>query len=72
MFYSGSNANRSQTYHSFIHGISGFLRQNTGWQTGHHLCHTELKASMQDVVVDVHILTLKQKSYNEITNTTFV
>ena len=47
------------TNHSLVNGISGFVREDAGGQTGDNFYHIMVMSCLQHVVIDVHVVSLK-------------
>jgi hypothetical protein len=61
-----NTTNILHTYHSFIYGICGLVREDTCRQTWNNLHNSSLEACLQHIVIDVDILTLSEENNSKI------
>ena len=50
---------RSASYHGFVDGVCGIMREDAAGEAGHHLDHPHLMGCLQYVVVYVEVVPLK-------------
>lgn len=46
------------SYHILVNRIAGFVRKNASGKTGHNFLNFEKMAGGQNIVVDMHVISL--------------
>lgn len=49
-------------YHRLVDWVSRLIREYTCRETGHHLLNSHLIASLQNVIIHSHVLTLQERN----------